>query len=115
MTLIEVAIYAMVLSGPMPGLCRLDEGAVVTCSNGLSAQVLSDAEARFSSGVTVRHAGDQFPAFSNGISSRIDAAGWLVFSNGVAVRRRSLSRYDFADGIMCRAELPELVGCSRLP
>ncbi|MBV9862174.1 MAG: hypothetical protein JO267_08490 [Alphaproteobacteria bacterium] len=113
MNLIEVAIYALVLSGPAPGLCRLGDDAVVRCSNGLSAEMLSATQARFSNGVIARHRGDEFPVFSNGITSHLGSAGWLSFSNGVAVRRRPDGRYDFDDGVSCRAALPDLVNCTR--
>ena len=112
MTLIEVAIYALVLGGPAPALCRLGDNAVVTCSNGLAATIMSDSEARFSNGVIVRRPDGRPPAFSNGVTSGL-FGGWLRFSNGVAVRRTALSRYEFEDGLSCRAELPELVDCSR--
>ena len=112
MTLIEVAIYALVLANPGPALCRLGEPARVTCSNGLAADILSVGAARFNNGVTVRRDDDGFPVFSNGITSRL-SNGWLRFSNGVGVRRVALSRYDFDNGISCRAELPELVDCAR--
>jgi len=111
MNLIEIAVYALVLVGPSPALCRLDDGGLVVCSNGLTARALSQDAARFSNGVTVRRDGDNFPAFSNGVTSRFSSAGWLTFSNGVAVRRRAADRYDFASGVTCRAELPSLVAC----
>jgi hypothetical protein len=111
MNLIEVAVYALVLAGPSPALCQLQDNGVVVCSNGLAAQSLSPSETRFNSGVSVRRRADQFPAFSNGITSRFNAAGWLAFSNGVAVRRQSPSRYDFDSGITCRVQLPNLVEC----
>jgi hypothetical protein len=113
MNLIEVTVYALVLAGPSPALCQLQEDIVV-CSNGLTARALSPSETRFSNGVSVRHAGGEFPAFSNGITSWFNGAGWLTFSNGVAVRRQSDSRFDFSGGITCRAQLPGLVECRRL-
>jgi hypothetical protein len=115
MSVIEVAIYALVLGHAAPALCSLGNGNVVTCSNGLVATVVAGDEARFNDGVSVRRRGNEPPVFSNGITSRLTRAGLLRFSNGIAVKRISVGRFDFDSGISCRAELPSLVDCAARP
>ena len=114
MTVLEVAVYAAILGGGEPMLCRV-EGAVVSCSNGYTAQAISDAAVRFGDGVVVSRGEDGFPRFSNGVRSWFDSARWLQFSNGMAVRRTADGEFLLSSGVTCRSELPTLVNCVRTP
>jgi hypothetical protein len=114
MTLIEIAVYAAVLSGASPIVCHVDESGVTRCSNGYIAQMLSANVVRFGNGVTVNHDGDHL-LFSNGIETRLGPTGFLEFSNGLSVHRLVEGNYAFSNGLVCRSELPELVHCVRPP
>jgi hypothetical protein len=113
MTVIEIAVYAIVLGGGSPAICHLEDSGMTRCSNGYVAEALSSGTVRFGNGVMVRHEGTEL-VFSNGLRSRFDAAGYLRFSNGVAVRRVGDGSYAFSNGVVCRSALPQLVSC-KLP
>ena len=112
MTVIEIAVYAALLSGASPMVCHLQENGLTHCSNGYVARALAADTVRFTSGITVRHNGATL-RFSNGIETRLGADGALEFSNGLAVRRDESDRYVFSNGLVCRSDLPSLVTCSR--
>jgi hypothetical protein len=135
MTLIEIAVYAALLSGGQPMACHVDEDEITLCSNGIAASSIGPNAAHYSTGVTVRHEGTNFPVFSNGMTSWFSSAHWLQFSNGLGIRRLpaatsgskaangskapggataagSIGAYEFSNGLICRAELPSLVICA---
>jgi hypothetical protein len=113
MTIIEIAVYAAVLSGAQPMICSLDDDAIVArCSNGLTAVIVGSSTVAYGNGVVVRHKGDEFPVFDNGLQSWFSSAHWLEFSNGISVRRRSIGDYEFSNGLVCRVEMPSLVDCA---
>lgn len=111
MTVIEIAIYAAVMSGASPLVCHLQDSAVTRCSNGLVAEALSATTVRYGNGIVVEHQGDRFPVFSNGMRSWLSSAGWLQFGNGIGVRRIGDGNYVFSNGLHCVSELPDLVNC----
>jgi hypothetical protein len=112
MTLIEIAVYAAVLSGNAPFACHLGDGAVTRCSNGLFAVARSATEVHFRNGVGVSRNGDVL-RFSNGIRAAVARNGALRFSNGIEVRLLPDGGYAFSNGLVCRSELPTLVNCAK--
>lgn len=112
MTLIEIAIYAAVLSGAQPMICRLDDDAITRSSNGLTAEMIGYSTVRYGNGVIVRHYGEEFPSFSSGLQSWFSSARRLEFSNGISVRRRPAGEYEFSNGLTCRMEMPSVVNCA---
>jgi hypothetical protein len=112
-TLIEIAVYAVVLSGGAPMVCMGHEHTSVTCSTGLSAEMVSQDIVRFADGTLVDRDLKGYPRFSNGIHSWFESSGWLGFSNGIEVRRYSPDLYKFNQGVECRTDLPNIVQCSR--
>ena len=112
MTVIELAVYAAVLGGAQPMLCRLED-ATVKCTNGYAAAITSESTARFSDGTTVGRDDKGFPVFSNGIHSWFDSARWLQFSNGTTVRKMPGDEFRFGNGLICRSEMPALVNCRK--
>ena len=114
-TLTEIAVYAVILSGGHAELtCYGHDHERVTCSNGLGATVAESGEISFSNGVIVnRNKG--FPVFSDGTHSWLNSAGWVAFSTGVFVRRQSSDDYKFSTGIECKTQLPTVVECKDVP
>jgi hypothetical protein len=113
MTIIEIAVYAAVLSGAQPMLCGLyDDAVVARCSNGLTAVIVGSSTVAYGNGVVVRHKRDEFPVFDDGLQSWFNSAHWLEFSNGTSVRRRSTGDYEFGNGLVCRLEMPSLANCA---
>lgn len=111
--ILEIAVYAAVLAGGAPVLCHLEEDGSVGCSNGRVAQNLSVVAIRFDDGVTVARGGTALPEFNNGVQSWKGSSGWLQFSTGVGVRGLDRGTVSFSNGLVCRAELPDLVNCDR--
>ena len=114
-TLAEIAVYAVILSGGNTGLtCYGHEHERVTCTNGLEATITEGGNVSFSNGVIVnRNKG--FPTFSDGTHSWLNSAGWVAFSTGVYVRHISADYYKFSTGIECKTELPTVVACEDVP
>jgi len=112
MTVIEIAVYAAVMTGAQAMSCQIDERAVTRCSNGLTAETIGPSSVRYGNGVTVNHAGQEFPVFSNGMKSWFSSSHWLEFSNGISVRRHSAGEYEFSNGLACRVAMPDLVKCA---
>ena len=113
MTIIEIAVYAVVLSGGSTLSCMGFDHERVNCTNGLSAEMVSQAIVRFSDGTLVDRDQNGFPRFSNGITSWFASAGCLTFSNGLEVRRITPDTFRFNQGIECHVDMPNLVRCSR--
>ena len=113
-TLIEIAIYAVVLSGGAPQTCKGYDHSYVTCTSSF-AKVLPEDVIQFSDGTLVDRDNKGFPRFSNGITSWFESSGWLAFSNGVEVRRVNPDLYKIGNKFECRTEMPDLVECVSTP
>src|SRR5260370_40887346 len=98
MTLIEIAVYAAVLSGASPIVCHYDESGLTRCSNGYVDRMVSVNVVRFGNGVTVNHDGKHL-LFSNGIRTRLGPTGLLEFRNGPSIQRLAEGNYAFSNGL----------------
>jgi hypothetical protein len=113
--LLEVAIYAMVLTNPPAAFkCVADGVGGANCTNGLAAEVTAKGDIRFSNGVTVNKGRDGSVKLSNGVSTHFDIAGWVEFSSGVAVRRETPYRFRFSNGYVCVLAEKEMAECRPL-
>jgi len=114
-TLVEIAVYAVILSGGHAELtCYGHEHERVTCSNGLEATITDGGAVAFSNAVTVNR-NNGFPIFSDGTHSWLNSAGWVAFSTGVNVRRMTPDYFKFSTGIECKTQLPNVVACKSVP
>lgn len=106
MNALEVAVYALVLSGggTQPFSCSLDAvKADVVCTNGLAAKRNADGNIEFDNGVQVVRLMDGRLAFSNGVNTHWGSAGWVQFSTGLSVRRQTNGSFRFSNGMTCEA------------
>ena len=99
MNVLEIAIYAMVISGQPQALqCAESDLGNVNCTNGLSASEDQNGHIQFSNGVKI----DKITGvFSNGITAHRDSTGWLEFSNGLSVHRDTPYRYRIGNRLTC--------------
>ena len=113
MSVLEVAVFAMVLTGgAAPFDCWMETDASVVCDNDLVAQEFGEGQIHFSNGVVVhKDAGGEL-WFDNGIDTFMDAAGWIQFSNGITARRDRNGNIVFGDGSICRAQGSYVVNCT---
>ncbi|MEA1649315.1 hypothetical protein UAJ10_09820 [Nitrospirillum sp. BR 11164] len=110
MTVLEVAVYALVLTGgKTPFFCeQKDEGipqgavAQVECTNGLSATE-EKGVIHYDNGVAVFRLPDGSLSFSNGITAHWGAGSWVQFSNGVSMRRVAGGNFRSSTGMLCEA------------
>jgi len=108
---LEVAIYALVLSGGGEPFSCEAKAEGVACTNGLGA-VLNDAgNIEYSNGVQVAKLVDGTVAFTNGVKTHWGSAGWVQFSSGLSVRRMTDGSFRFSNGMSCRAESRTKVDC----
>lgn len=116
MNALEIAVYALVLSGGTDGFtCRTMEAAtgdVVTCTNGRSA-LEEDGRIKFENGVSITKLPDGKLAFSNGISTHWGSAGWVQFSNGISVRRTSDGSFKSSTGMRCAQSGTTAAACRK--
>lgn len=113
-TLIEIAVYALVLSGGTSLTCMGHDHQTVTCSNGLNAKIVLNDAIQYSDGTLADRDAKGFPRFSNGIHSWFESSGWLAFSNGTEVRRVNADLYKVGKNVECRTVLPNFVECKEI-
>ncbi|WP_155524599.1 hypothetical protein [Oleisolibacter albus] len=114
---LEIAIYALVLSGGTnPVTCTRQDAVtsdMVLCTNGRSARLDERGAIAFDSGVTVVKHPDGSLSFSNGISAHWGSAGWVQFSNGPSIRRQSDGSFKVSTGMRCVAENRNRARCRK--
>ncbi|MEA1677241.1 hypothetical protein [Nitrospirillum sp. BR 11163] len=112
MTVLEVAVYALVLTGgKTPFFCEQKGAAVapvvvtqvvVECTNGLSATE-EKGVIHYDNGVAVSRLPDGNLSFSNGITAHWGAGSWVQFSTGVSMRRVAGGNFRSSTGMLCEA------------
>jgi hypothetical protein len=109
MNILEVAVYAMVLTAGQPNayecVAVMPEG--VNCTNGLAAKN-DGPNLLFSSGVQVRKDRQGRVTLSNGLKTHFDATAWVAFEDSegktvVSVRKTGPLRFKFSNGYQCEA------------
>lgn len=114
LNVLEVTIFAMVLSGGNPLACTRQEGTeeMILCTNGQVATL--DAERiTFKNDVAVVKFPDGTLAFSNGIRSHWGSAGWVQFSNNIAIRRNPDGTFKTNGGLICRGLSEDKANCQK--
>ncbi|WP_431859054.1 hypothetical protein [Azospirillum sp.] len=122
LSVLEVAIYAMVLTAadPKPYECVSVQPDGVNCTNGLFAEPLPGGGMKFNTGVTVAIGRDRSVTFSNGIQIHLDSSAWAHFKRGtatiVSARRTDPkgSRFAFNNGYACQILDQELARCFKV-
>ncbi|CAO3434992.1 hypothetical protein [Azospirillum doebereinerae] len=121
MNVLEIAIYAMVLSAqqPRPYECVAVQPEGVNCTNGLAARN-DGPHLLFNSGVQVRKDNQGRVSLSNGMKTRFDSTAWVAFEDGggkpvVSVRKTGPLRFKFSNGYVCEAMGPagDMARCHR--
>ncbi len=109
MNVLEIAVYAMVLSAtqPVPYQCAAVQPEGVNCTNGLAAKN-DGPNLLFSTGVQVRKDRQGRVSLSNGLKTRFDSSAWVAFEDGsgkpvVSVRKTGPMRFKFSNGFQCEA------------
>jgi len=110
LNVLEVAIYAMVLTAadPKPFECVSVQPDGVNCTNGLFAEPLPGGGMAFNTGVSIAIGRDRNVKFSNGIQIHLDSSAWAHFKRGpatlVSARRMDArgSRFNFNNGYSCQ-------------
>ena len=110
MNVLEVAIYAMVLtaSQPRPYECVAVKTEGVNCTNGLAAREENAAVLAYNTGVQVIKDAQGRVRLSNGLSTHFDASAWVAFKDAagqttVSVRKTGPFRFKFSNGFTCEA------------
>ncbi|TWB41731.1 hypothetical protein [Nitrospirillum pindoramense] len=102
MTVLEVAVYALVMTGGnKPFFCEQTD-QVVECTNGLSATE-EKGVIHYDNGVVVSRLPDGNLSFSNGITAHWGAGSWVQFSNGISMRRVAGGNFKSSTGMLCEA------------
>lgn len=109
MNVLEVAIYAMVLtaSQPRPYECVAVQPEGVNCTNGLAvASESPNGVMAFNTGVQVLKDNQGRVRLSNGITTHFDSSAWVAFKNPagqttVSVRKTGPFRFKFSNGFLC--------------
>lgn len=108
MNVLEVAIYAMVLSASQPAAfdCVAVRPEGVNCTNGLAAREDGPGVLAFSSGVRVLKDRDGRVHLSDGTQTFFDASAWVTFKDAdgrtvVSVRKTGTFRFRFSNGYTC--------------
>lgn len=111
MNVLEVAVYAMVLSAqsPKPFDCYAVQPQGVNCTNGLAATPVGKADIAFNNGVTVLKNAKGEVRLSNGLSTFFDSGAWVSFKapDGevvVSARRIAQTRFKFSNGLHCESK-----------
>lgn len=114
LNVLEVTIFAMVLSGGDPLVCTRQEGAedMVLCSNGQVATLDAD-RIIFKGDIAVVKFPDGTLTFSNGIRSHWGSAGWVQFSNQISVRRNPDGSFKTSSGLVCQGLSDEKANCQK--
>lgn len=123
MNVLEVAVYAMVLTAqaPKPFDCYAVKPAGVNCTNGLAATPTgAKGDIAFSNGVTVLKDGKGGVSLSNGVTTFFDSGAWVSFKSPdgatlVSARKTAATRFRFSNGLHCetKAEEPDRAHCWR--
>lgn len=110
MNVLEVAIYAMVLTAaqPRPFECVAVQPEGVNCTNGLAAMPGNASVIRYNTGVDVIKDAQGGVTLSNGIGTHFDASAWVAFRNAdgqtaVSVRKTGPFRFKFSNGFTCES------------
>lgn len=122
LSVLEVAIYAMVLTAadPKPFECVAVEPDGVNCTNGLFAEPLPTGGMKFNTGVSIAIGRDRSVAFSNGIQIHLDSSAWAHFKRGsatvISARRNDPkgSRFTFNNGFACQMMDQDMARCFKL-
>ncbi|MBP2315805.1 hypothetical protein [Azospirillum soli] len=114
MNVLEVAIYAMVLtaSQPRPYECVAVKPEGVNCTNGLAAKEENASVLAYNTGVQVIKDAQGRVRLSNGLSTHFDSSAWVAFKDSagqtkVSVRKTGPFRFKFSNGFTCEAMGPE--------
>jgi hypothetical protein len=104
-SVLEIAIYVMVLSGGQPTACesRQKPEPHVLCSDGTKAFEREEGRLIVRDDIAVLKGPDGSLAFSNGLRSFWGSAGWVQFSNGVSVRRNRDGSFKSNYNVVCAA------------
>ncbi|NYZ11723.1 hypothetical protein HL658_04110 [Azospirillum sp. RWY-5-1] len=108
MNVLEVAVYAMVLSNAQPTAfeCVAVQPEGVNCTNGLYAKPEGESVIAFNTGVKVLKGNKGQVSLTNGLTTYFDASAWVSFKNGkgdtlVSVRKTAPYRFRFSNGYTC--------------
>lgn len=108
MNVLEVAVYAMVLSTTQPASfeCVAVQPEGVNCTNGLYAMPEGGNVIAFNNGVKVVKGSKGQVSLTNGLTTFFDASAWVSFKNGkgdtlVSVRKTAPLRFRFSNGYTC--------------
>lgn len=108
MNVLEVAIYAMVLtaSQPRPYECVAVQPEGVNCTNGLAAKADTPNVLAYNTGVQVIKDVQGRVRLSNGLNTYFDASAWVAFKDAkgqttVSVRKTGPYRFKFSNGFIC--------------
>lgn len=120
MNVLEIAIYAMVLTAqqPRPYECVAVQPEGVNCTNGLAAKN-DGPHLLFNTGVQVRKDRQGRVTLSNGMKTRFDSTAWVAFEEGegnkpvVSVRKTGPMRFKFSNGYVCEAMGGDMARCHR--
>ena len=110
LSVLEVAIYAMVLTAadPKPFECVSVQPDGVNCTNGLFAEPLPAGGMKFNTGTSIAIGRDRNVVFSNGIKIHLDSSAWAHFKHGtttvLSARRMDPrgTRFNFNNGYSCQ-------------
>lgn len=113
MNVIEIAVYAMVLtaSQPKPFECVAVQPEGVNCTNGLSALPQKADIIAFNNGIKVVKDKSGRVQLSDGTTTFFDSSAWVSFVNKagetfVSARRTARTRFKFSNGFTCEG-LPD--------
>lgn len=108
MNVLEVAIYAMVLtaSQPKPYECVAVQPEGVNCTNGMAVTASSPNILAFNTGVQVIKDNHGRVRLSNGLNPHMDSSAWVAFKDSagqttVSVRKTGPYRFKFSNGFVC--------------
>lgn len=121
LNVLEVAVYAMVLSASQPRAfeCVTVQPQGVNCTNGLAAEPLPQGGISFNNGINIKIGRARDVSFSNGIEVHLDSSAWAHFKKDGAIllsARRMDSRgtrFTFSNGYACQLAEPEMARCYR--
>lgn len=118
MNVLEVAIYAMVISAshpsspPRPYECVAVQPEGVNCTNGMAATEPNPMVLRYNTGVEIIKDRQGRVRISNGLSTYFDSSAWVEFRDGagkarISVRKTGPFRFKFSNGFICEAMGPD--------
>lgn len=111
MNVLEVAIYAMVLTAqsPKPFDCYAVQPDGVNCTNGLAALPAGKNDLVFNNGVKVLKNAKGEVKLSNGVTTFFDSGAWVSFKTPdgsvvLSARRVAPMRFKFSNGLHCESK-----------